>query len=330
MKRSLAILFSSILIGILVITLSFYILTVITYKGGFPYNTWVNGVYCTGKTIDEVNAELVDKYDPGEITITSEYGKDETISLSHFVEKVDYRDYLKYISDSSNPYLWFFSLKNWLSFKEIEPTVTYNREIVELYLSESELIKSFSEEFERKCYIRKSPDGAYELYKDETPLIDKASLYDRVYDSLHKGAVINIDSGLFLEPSYKEKSEEAINEWEQVSDFFETKILYDFGDEVIPIDAVVLSEFVTLSDDNTFLRDEEGKILISEKKIEEYVTSLCSKYNTYLRERKFTTHDGVDKKISNSYYYDNSPIYGIVLDRGGIGRGKKFLFDLKW
>lgn len=34
-------------------------------------------------------------------------------------------------------------------------------------------------------------------------------------------------------------------------------------------------------------------------------------------------------KISNTNYGDNSPIYAIVLDRGGgVGKGKKFLFDL--
>ena len=37
---------------------------------------------------------------------------------------------------------------------------------------------------------------------------------------------------------------------------------------------------------------------------------------------------GTIVKMSNTNYYDNSPIYAIVLDRGGIGRGKKFLFDL--
>ncbi len=317
MKKSLAILFSSIIIGILTITIIFYILTVITYRGGFPYNTWVNGVYCTGKTVDEVNNELVALYDPGEITITSDYGKEEVISLSHFVEKVDFRDYLNHLSSGTNPYLWFINLKNWFSQKEIEPSVTYNREMVELYLSQSDLFKAFSEEKERKCYIRRSPAGAYELYKDDTPLIDKDSLYDKVYENLYKGAVITVDDIYFSEPDYKEASEAAIKEWDLVSDFFETKIFYDFGDEMVPIDSTVLSEFVTLTDDNTFLRDSEGNLLLSEKKIEEYVSGLCSKYNTYLKERKFTTHDGVDKVIAHSYY-------GTEID---ISKEKKYLVN---
>lgn len=38
---------------------------------------------------------------------------------------------------------------------------------------------------------------------------------------------------------------------------------------------------------------------------------------------------GTIVKISNTNYGDNSPIYAVVLDRGGgVGKGKKFLFDL--
>ncbi|MDE7015689.1 MAG: hypothetical protein K2P19_13615, partial [Kineothrix sp.] len=29
------------------------------YKSGFSYGTWINGIYCTGKTVEEVNDELL-------------------------------------------------------------------------------------------------------------------------------------------------------------------------------------------------------------------------------------------------------------------------------
>ena len=37
---------------------------------------------------------------------------------------------------------------------------------------------------------------------------------------------------------------------------------------------------------------------------------------------------GTIVRITNTNYYDTSPIYAIVLDRGGVGIGKKYLFDL--
>ena len=29
------------------------------YAGGFSYQTWINGIYCTGKSVNEVNEELL-------------------------------------------------------------------------------------------------------------------------------------------------------------------------------------------------------------------------------------------------------------------------------
>ena len=40
----------------LYIALSFY------YSEGFPCCCWINGVYCTGKSVETVNNELKSKY----------------------------------------------------------------------------------------------------------------------------------------------------------------------------------------------------------------------------------------------------------------------------
>ena len=54
--------FSAIGISVAIIIVSLaavYLLLGKYYSDGFSCSTWVNGVYCTGKTVDEVNRELV-------------------------------------------------------------------------------------------------------------------------------------------------------------------------------------------------------------------------------------------------------------------------------
>ena len=46
------------------------------YRKNFPVNTWINGVYCTGKTIEEVNAELVEQTVLPQITIVDGEGEE--------------------------------------------------------------------------------------------------------------------------------------------------------------------------------------------------------------------------------------------------------------
>ena len=43
----------------LIPVLAVYFLLAYYYKDGFCLNTWINGVYCTGKTVEEINAELL-------------------------------------------------------------------------------------------------------------------------------------------------------------------------------------------------------------------------------------------------------------------------------
>ncbi|MDE6202350.1 MAG: hypothetical protein K2G19_02605, partial [Lachnospiraceae bacterium] len=66
------------LIGGLIILLSLismYLGLAYYYADGFSYNTWINGIYCTGKSVNEVNDELLKQYDYAGLTITDSDGK---------------------------------------------------------------------------------------------------------------------------------------------------------------------------------------------------------------------------------------------------------------
>ena len=39
------------------------------YRNNFPVNTWINGVYCTGKTIEQVNRELAAQAEVPDVVI---------------------------------------------------------------------------------------------------------------------------------------------------------------------------------------------------------------------------------------------------------------------
>ena len=46
---------------IIVSLAALYLLLGKYYSEGFSCSTWINGVYCTGKTVEEVNKELISK-----------------------------------------------------------------------------------------------------------------------------------------------------------------------------------------------------------------------------------------------------------------------------
>ena len=98
-----------------------YILLGRYYSTGFPCSTWINGVYCTGKSVSEVNKELVERSIYPGITL---YGRDSNtlfIGASEVDFSIDYTDSLNSFLSENNPYAWGLNLFNDIS-KEFEPT----------------------------------------------------------------------------------------------------------------------------------------------------------------------------------------------------------------
>ncbi|MFQ9479803.1 hypothetical protein [Waltera sp.] len=61
MKKTTKRLVLAVLLFLLLLLTGYFILA-FYYREGFSVNTWINGVYCTGKTVEEVNSELFVAY----------------------------------------------------------------------------------------------------------------------------------------------------------------------------------------------------------------------------------------------------------------------------
>lgn len=78
-------------LGGLLLILAGYLALCFYYSRVFSYGTWINGIYCTGKSVDEVNAELLAATALTDITITD---KDNIRSVLHGEEigyTIDYQ-----------------------------------------------------------------------------------------------------------------------------------------------------------------------------------------------------------------------------------------------
>ena len=64
------------------------------YSKGFPCCTWVNGVYCTGKSVEQVNSELCAKFEYDGITIKDKNGATLFVNAKDVDFKVDYTEAL--------------------------------------------------------------------------------------------------------------------------------------------------------------------------------------------------------------------------------------------
>ena len=70
MKKWIKIL-SILLMTVIVMPGLIYLGLAIYYQDSFMYGTWINGIYCTGKTVDEVNQELISTYEQKDVYVVT-------------------------------------------------------------------------------------------------------------------------------------------------------------------------------------------------------------------------------------------------------------------
>ena len=113
MKRILRFLTIFLLSGIL-LGLGGLLALTLYYRNNFPVNTWINGVYCTGKSIEQVNEELVGAQEESEvslITIVDADGAGWEIDMRDADIRPDYRDALRaYLKQNASVY-WMDNLQ---------------------------------------------------------------------------------------------------------------------------------------------------------------------------------------------------------------------------
>ena len=110
-------------IGLSIILLSviaMYLGLVFYYSEGFSYGTWINGVYCTGKSINEVNDELLKQWNYEGLTITDSDGESYTILSEEVNLNVNYERTLELYLQKQNPYLWVDNLIQDATEKQVE------------------------------------------------------------------------------------------------------------------------------------------------------------------------------------------------------------------
>lgn len=278
------------------------------YKEGFSYGTWINGVYCTGKTVEEVNEELLQNCSYGGLTVYDGKGYSYEILPEEIGYSFDFAEALGAYLDRQNPYLWvdnLFAAKE----KKLIPVITYEEEKLKNLLEKIPVFADTTQEKERRVYIIKTYAG-YELVNERKEVLDKTLGEKCIGNALlsFSQTVDLKEQGCYRDLPLTEEMEAELERWEKISDFQNCRIIYSLGKEQIPIDASIVSDWMLLKDDGTFFYDQQGSLQPDDRKIEEFVEALADKYDTVGGTRHFKATRGEMVTVEGG-------IYGNKMDR---------------
>lgn len=274
------------------------------YSERFCYGTWINGIYCTGKTVGEVNEELIALETYEEITVTDRNNRSCVVRLEEIEYSMDYTGVLSEIKDGQDYKQWIRYYFTEQKF-EVAPEVEFSREKLEEILFRANFMNEEVLAVGNRPEIVLEEEG-YKLYDHTVNQIVPVKVCDAVDDTLHNlGRSVDLEqcSGCYVTMPVTGENLDIYNLWNDIYAFQNFKLTYILGDREEVVDSSIVSRWIA-RDEKTgaFIRDENGSLVLDEAKVMEYVVSLGEKYDTVGKPREFMSTRGDMITIEKSTY----------------------------
>lgn len=285
------------------------------YRNGFSLNTWINGVYCTGKTVEEVNAQLLEQtVIPGDILVV---GLDSTgeepvqkswkISLQSVDFTVDYTESLRQYLNRQNPWLWIDNV-TFHKTHEILPVFSFEEEGLQ---AQWEAVVSAAHGEAEYRIVYEEAEG-YSLCDGLHNCLDAEKAYQVFLEAAAAGAgTVNLaERGCYYDIPLTEEQEETAALWERLAGFQNGGPVYDMGEEKIQLDRAAMAGFLKKEKQAEQLPvlDADGCLQLEEAAVESFVKRLAQQYDTYGGEWEFQSTRGDIVTVKGG-------TYGSTIDR---------------
>ncbi len=278
-------------LNVILLLLTVYFALAFYYREGFSVNTWINGVYCTGKTVEEVNSELLSHTEAPNIVIVDKEGEEYTISLTDIDYRADFRSELEAYRLEQNSYLWIDNVL-FHSRRTLTPAVTVDETALRTAYDALGFVQA--EQKKSKDYsLTRDAEGAYVFIDGLTNRIDLEKAFLALKNNVENGQeTLNLqDSGCYYDIAPDEAQKALRNLWKEIERFQTCDIVYCFGEERHPVTAADCASFL-VTENGLPLQDEKGSFVLDEEAVTAYVQKLAEEYDGYGRTRQFQSTRG--------------------------------------
>lgn len=301
MKRTLRICLLTTL-SLIAVTLGGFLALTWYYSRTFVVNTWINGVYCTGMTVEEVNSELTRTVEIPELVIADSQGQRWSVDLAQADYRVDYtaslQEYLRRSGQSS----WFG--RDTTVEKYLVPQNSWNPEKLKELVSGLAWVRAAGEQSTAvEIRVGETGEEPYILFDGKRNRLDVDKLCAYVQQCLENGIyevqIAQGDCYTDLEDTPEDARQR--ERFAQLQAFFTSNLIYDMGAEQIEFGPEIMSSFLRKGSDGCPVWDE-GELVIGSSHIREWVEQLAQQYDTVDTTRDFQTTEGRVVQVTYNTY----------------------------
>ncbi|HZJ57864.1 MAG TPA: L,D-transpeptidase family protein [Clostridia bacterium] len=289
---------------LLFITAGLFILCIISYTSislyyntHFYINTVINGVDTSNMTVEQAEEAIQEQFKNYSLSLNGRNDLTEQIQGRDFNIYAKFDGSLDELLDTQNSFMWVGAL-----FKtpkmEIKTRPEYDadllREVVSnlAYFQEENMIKPVN------AYISEyDKNKGYEIIPE---VFGAWPDFDILFGAV-KAAIANLeptisleDIGCYKKPEIISESHNLVRVTNELNKIAGAEIVYEFGRDTEILDGTLISEWLSVSEDDNVILDETG--------VKEYVDYIGKTYNSFGRTRTFKTSYGTTIKVKGGDY----------------------------
>ena len=284
-------------IGVIVVLLLVVYFTIASsYKGRFLGRTTINGLNCSGKTVQEVNTAMNLQAKNYVLTLKERDGKTETINGGDIDLTYVDNGQVAALLDDISPYGWLWSQIRGTELT-VQANMSYDETKFETVISHLSAFNPAYAEAPTDAQIV-AGDTQFQIQKEsEGRELDNEKALKLIQEGIKTG-VTEIDfeaSECYKKPSVYENDQNLKEQLEKVNGYLKAKITYDFDDRTIEVTAQDIMAMIA--------QDDKGNYGLDKTKVKEFVTTkLAYATDTFGLTHAVKCHDGKTRKLTGGDY----------------------------
>lgn len=284
-----------VLIGYVALLVIAYGIGVFYYSNRFLSGTEINGMDCSGKTVEEVENNMESQIASYQLVLKERGDKSEAISASQISMEYISDGKIQELKEQQNPFTWFLAFARQQDYT-LSATTSYDETALNAVVDALDCFKEENVVQPVDAHLEVQ-DGQYVIVEEtQGTALDSDKVKEAVKNAIDSGeTLLDLDqAGCYIEPSVLSTDENLAKQRDEGNKLLTVTVTIDFSDRQEVIDADVMKDWLTTN--------EEGAVDLDRTKVREYVQQLQYEYDTFGSSREFTTSSGQTITVSGGDY----------------------------
>ena len=281
--------------SVLGVVLAVYLGFAIFFSSHFYFHTTINGVDYSLQTVAKVEDTMTKEVGDYKLTLKESDGDVDVIDGKEIDLSYKKGEELNTLLKNQNVFLWPRSL--WESFDIQAPVgVNYDETKLDNLLNALDCMQEENQvapasavpEFNGQKFVVKAEEIGSLLDVDAF----KAKVAE--YIAGFQSTLDMVVEDCYVKAAYFSDSPEVLAACKTMNEYLGASVTYTFGENTEVVDASVISQWLTTDENMNVTYNEEG--------VSQYVAGLAEKYDTYRKQRTFTSGSGNTVNVEGGDY----------------------------